>query len=201
MTVEQSAIAGRVVVRRPDIPLRVAAFWCGYSATFIGLGFVLALAPPSGRMLFAGLLVTIASIALTRVLTRSEGASLATAGAAWSRGSVARFSSGMVFGGVMIALLVGLSRAAIGPVAFVRNPDASLLAVPMMIATYVALAAGEELGFRGYPLRTLVRRVAMKAGQALHAREIGSVANVAESRRLSPARQWSACARRPPSTG
>lgn len=37
---------------------------------------------------------------------------------------------------------------------------------------------------------TVAGRVAIKAGQSLHQREIGSVANVAETRRLSPARQW-----------
>ena len=48
-----------------NVPLRVAAFWLAYAALFLGLGLVLGLVPPAGRMLVSGVLITTATMALT----------------------------------------------------------------------------------------------------------------------------------------
>ncbi len=167
MPVELSAVAGRPIAGRLGVLIRVAAFWCAYAAIILGVGRLIPLVPPAGRMLATGLFVTVAALALTRVMTSSEGASLATVGAEWSAGSVARFSAGLVFGGAMIALLLLLSRLALGPFTFARSPDVGALAVPTMVVTFLALAAGEELGFRGYPFHRLRERYGIVAAQAV----------------------------------
>ena len=72
-------------------------------------------------MLVAGLLITTAAMALTVVFTRSERLTLAAAGADWAKGSLTRFATGLGFGVAMVALMIGISRVTLGPIAFVRN--------------------------------------------------------------------------------
>ena len=138
-----------------NVPIRVAGFWLGYSAIFIGLGLVLGMAPPAARLLLAGTLVTLGSLAITYALTKNEGSSLSAVGAGWSAGSAMRFLSGFAVGIAMVLLLVTLCRVALGPLTFVRVPDVGLTTVALMVLTYVTLSAGEELGFRGYPFQRL----------------------------------------------
>lgn len=150
-----------------NIALRVVAFWLAYAATFLGLGLVLGLVPPAGRMLAAGLLITTAAMALTILFTRSEGLTLAAAGADWAKGSLTRFATGLGFGVAMVALLIGLSRATLGPIAFVRNTGADASPLTLMFVTFVALSAGEELGFRGYPFYRLKERYGIVSAQII----------------------------------
>ncbi len=155
------------IARPVDVPLRVAAFWLAYAAIFLGLGLVLGLVPPAARMLVAGLLVTTAAMALTVVFTRSERLTLVAAGADWTKGSLTRFATGLVFGATMVALLIGISRLTLGPIAFVRNTGVDASLVTLMIATFIALSAGEELGFRGYPFYRLRERYGIVSAQII----------------------------------
>ena len=148
-----------------NTPLRVAAFWLAYAAIFLGLGLVLGLVPPAARMLAAGLLITTATMALTVVFTRRELLTLAAAGADWTKGSLTRFATGLAFGAAMVALLIGISRLALGPIAFVRNTGAGPPPLTLMFVTFIALSAGEELGFRGYPFYRLKERYGIVSAQ------------------------------------
>ena len=150
-----------------NIPLRVAAFWLAYAATFLGLGLMLGLVPPAGRMLVAGVLVTTASMALTILFTRSERLTVAAAGANWTTGSVTRFAAGLGFGAAMVALLIGMSRVALGPITFVRNTAGDVSPWTLMFVTFITLSAGEELGFRGYPFHRLKERYGIVSAQII----------------------------------
>ena len=152
-------------LRPLNLPARVTGFWLSYAAIFLGLGLVLGLAPAATRLLVAGLLVTTASLALTYAFTRAERLTLTDVGAAWARGSVVRFTFGVVFGFAMIALLIALSRLVLGPLSFVRSPGVDTSALALMCVTYAALAAGEELGFRGYPFHRLRDRYGVVMAQ------------------------------------
>ena len=148
-----------------NVAVRVAGFWLGYGAIFVGLGLVLGLAPPGARLLVAGTLVTLGSLALTYAFTKSEGLSTADVGARWSTGSERRFLAGFAFGCAMVLLLVALSRFALGPFTFVRVPGVGGATVALMFVTYLTLSAGEELGFRGYPFQRLRQRYGTVAAQ------------------------------------
>jgi uncharacterized protein len=150
-----------------NIALRVTVFWLCYAGIFIGLGLVLGLAPPSGRLLLAGIIVSAASILLTYLFTVNERLSPADVGAAWSRGSLRRFGVGLLFGCAMVGCLVALSRIAFGPVTFVRTAAVGPSSVALMSLTFVALSAGEELGFRGYPFRRLRDRYGVVTAQVV----------------------------------
>lgn len=141
-----------------NVATRVVAFWLAYSAIFAGMGLILGMAPPAARLLVAGTLITLFSLALTYALTRSEGISLATVGARWSVGSEWRFLAGLIAGAAMVLLFVALCRIALGPLTFVRVPGVGLASVVLMGVTYTTLSAGEELGFRGYPFQRLRQR-------------------------------------------
>lgn len=146
---------------------RVAGFLLAYAAIFLGLGLVLGMAPPALRLLVAGTIVTAASLALTAAFTKSEGLAMADVGTAWSRGSMGRFVLGFAGGSLMVLLLIVLSRAAMGPVKFTRVAAISPAGIAIMVLTYVALAAGEELGFRGYPFRRLHARYGAVVAQVV----------------------------------
>ena len=161
----RGAATSASVAPQVNVPVRVAAFWLAYAAMFLGLGLVLGLVPPSGRMLAAGSLITGVALALTGLFTRREGLTLAAAGANWTKGSLGRFAVGLAFGGAMVALLVGCSRLTLGPLAFARNGNTDTSVAALMCITYVALAAGEELGFRGYPFHRLRDRYGILTAQ------------------------------------
>ena len=148
-----------------NVAPRVAGFWLGYTAIFIALGLFLGMAPPAARLLVAGTLITLVSLALTYALTRSEGISLSAVGAGWTTGSERRFLVGFAVGIAMVFLLLMLSRIALGPVTFVRVPEIGLRSIALMVVTYVTLSAGEELGFRGYPFQRLRQRYGTVAAQ------------------------------------
>ena len=148
-----------------NVAIRVAGFWLGYTAIFIGLGLILGMAPPAARMLVAGTLVTASSFALTYAFTKSEGLSLSAVGASWSAGSARRFLAGFAVGCAMVLMLVALCRIALGPLTLVRTPDVDGTTVALMLVTFVALSAGEELGFRGYPFQRLRHRYGTLAAQ------------------------------------
>lgn len=150
-----------------NVAIRVAGFWLGYTAIFIGLGLVLGMAPPAARMLLAGTLVTIGSFALTYSFTKSEGLSLSAVGARWSAGSETRFLAGLTVGIAMVLLLLLLCRIAFGPLTLVRVPDVAMTTLALMVVTYVMLSAGEELGFRGYPFQRLRQRYGTVAAQVV----------------------------------
>ncbi len=147
------------------VATRIVVFWLGYAAIFIGLGLVLGMAPPAVRLLLAGTLVTLSSLALTYALTKSEGLDPADVGARLSTGSERRFLVGFAFGSAMVLLFLALSRIALGPLTFIRAPETGAGTVVLMLVTYAALSAGEELGFRGYPFHRLRQRYGTIAAQ------------------------------------
>lgn len=140
---------------RPSTAIRVAAFWIVYAAIFPVVGMAMGMAPPSARNLVAGSVVTALSLLGTYAFIRNERSSMADVGAAWSGGSLKRFAVGFAIGLAMVALLVAFTRIAIGPVKFARTDGVNMGAVPLMVVAFIALSAGEELGFRGYPLKRL----------------------------------------------
>jgi membrane protease YdiL (CAAX protease family) len=150
-----------------NVAIRVAGFWLGYSAIFIGLGLVLGMAPPAVRMLVAGTLITLGSLALTYAFTSSERTSLSAVGARWSAGSERRFLAGFAFGCGMVFLLVALCRVVLGPLTFVRVPAITGGTVALMCVTFLMLSAGEELGFRGYPFQRLRQRYGTAIAQVV----------------------------------
>ena len=128
---------------------------------FLSCALVLALTAPLTQKvprpwgnLVLGIVAASGAFVLTVFFVRWEGLLLKNVGAAPARGSLLRFTSGFLVGLVLVAIYASISAAA-GHVRWVRAPETGFLAASINLFTYIALAAREELGFRGYPLLRL----------------------------------------------
>jgi CAAX protease family protein len=147
----------------PDTPLsnrqvvlRVGFFWAGYLAIIYSTGYLKSRVPPEWGGLFWGAASSVLILGLTVLFLRLDRRRPATIGVNVDRGSVLRLIAGVVIALVTYGLIVLLVATLLGPVRFVRVSGQQASVVFLTMVTTLALAAMEELGFRGYPLRTLV---------------------------------------------
>jgi membrane protease YdiL (CAAX protease family) len=106
------------------------------------------------------------ALVLTLLFLWRERRRAADIGLRTDSGSVPRFAIGLAIGFSMYALHA-LVITTLGGVRLTRTADVDPKAVAIAICTYLALSCMEELGFRGYPLRTLVPEVGMWKAQAI----------------------------------
>lgn len=111
---------------------------------------------PISAPLVVGTVASLCTFGLTYVFVRWDGLALESVGAAIARGSFVRMASGIFIGFALVALQV-LAIQAGGHAHWSGGQPVSLVLAMTVFAGYVALAAREELAFRGYPLRRLER--------------------------------------------
>lgn len=104
-----------------------------------------------------GCVSAIATLLLTVVFVRWEKLSLLDVGADFVVGSLKRFGIAFIAGMALPLLRAGLVIVSTG-VRYERVQSFTSADVLLSLAIYIALAAREELAFRGYPLRILDRR-------------------------------------------
>ncbi|MDP9145862.1 MAG: CPBP family intramembrane metalloprotease, partial [Actinomycetota bacterium] len=96
------------------------------------------------------------------------------AGIEVDRGSVVRLIVGLLVGGVIYAASAVTISLAAGPLSIVAAPaPVSAWVVLTVVASFLALSAMEELGFRGYPLRALTGAIGMPLAHAITAIAFG----------------------------
>jgi membrane protease YdiL (CAAX protease family) len=152
--------------------LRVAAFWVAAIAIFMGAGMLRAAAPPEYSALAWGVLSTIGVVALTFAFLRREKRGLDSAGLRFTSASLPRFVAGAGIGVALYALQVALIAMITGSLRLAAT-GRTAGAIALAVATYVALAAMEEVAFRGYPLRRLEERFGPPAAIAIGAMAFG----------------------------
>lgn len=138
-----------------SLPLRIAIFWACYLGILVAASVVKGMAPPKFGPFLWGSVSTLALLLLTWLLLRFEKRSLREVGAGVVRGSAGRLLLGVVFGLLLYGLHLAIVSTLGGPLGFERNSGIGSTAIVLAVATYGALSSMEELGFRGYPLRTL----------------------------------------------
>ena len=116
--------------------------------------------------LVMGCVAALATLLLTMLFVRWERVTLADVGAKLIRGSLWRFTTAFAFGLALPLLRAGIVMMAT-EVRYARVPGFPLEEVMLALATYIALAAREELAFRGYPLRMLDRRFGVWTAQLM----------------------------------
>jgi len=148
---------------------RVAAFWIAYLAILI-----VASIPKSAGMVRAssgqlqwGLTSSVALLALTLLMLKREGRRPRDIGLDLTRGSVSRFLLGTVVGVATYALNVAAVAGLVGGLRVVAVPMLDGPVIALGLCTTFVLASMEELGFRGYPLRTLVSRIGFWPAQVI----------------------------------
>ena len=152
--------------RRLGRSARVLFFWGGYLAVLVSASLLKGAVPAAWAQLVWGAASAAGLLALTWAFVRWEGQRMRAVGTAVGPGSAARFGVGALLGIGLYALTIGLVSALAGPPGFTPVGGDVLGRVLLAVATFGALSAMEELGFRGYPLRTLVEAWGPGWGQA-----------------------------------
>src|SRR5207248_2064913 len=114
----------------------------------------------------------VALLPLTWIFLRRDGRRFRDVGLNVDAMTAPRFAAGCLIGLAVYGLNV-LIAAAIGPVHFTRAGGADPESLALIGGTIMALACMEELGFRGYALRTLVPTVGLWPAQAVVAGAFG----------------------------
>jgi membrane protease YdiL (CAAX protease family) len=166
---DRSAVTTRGVAR--PTPTRAMAcvivFWTVYVAILVGASFDFGILPARWSRLGWGSASSAALFLLTFVMVRREGRTLGDVGIGFGRRSVPLFLVGAVIGFATYALNIAVLATAIGGLHLTTAQTTDWSAVALTVGTVLALASMEELGFRGYPLRTLVPQLGPWAAQAL----------------------------------
>jgi uncharacterized protein len=145
--------------RRPKhAVVRVALFWIAYFAILLLASVAKSAAPPRWGQIVWGLTSSIALVALTLLVLRREGRSATEVGLGIGRGTVARFLLGALLGILAYLFSVAAIAALVGPIHFSRVAGPSAGVIGLTVCTYLALSLMEEIGLRGYSLRTLEAR-------------------------------------------
>jgi uncharacterized protein len=155
---------------QPDKPSRVIGrvmlFWTAYTAIIVLAAVTNGMISRRWDRLVWGVVATAALIPLTIAFSRREHGPDHASGLAVRPGSVARFLIGALIGTATYGLNVVVVSALTGGVRLERAPvDPGT--VIMTVCMYLALSSMEELGFRGYSLRTLVPRIGLWPAQIL----------------------------------
>lgn len=108
-----------------------------------------------------GVLLT---LALTSIFLRWDQKKFVDIGVAWDRRTHKRLLTGFAVGFALVALHAAIV-ASTCQVRWVRNSGVDAYGVAIAALGYGLLALREELAFRGYPLRTLLRSVGASGAQ------------------------------------
>ena len=110
------------------------------------------LVPPALASLTWGALASLGLLGLTRGMTRLPGRDGSVRIAS---GSIGQFAQGAALGIAVYSLILATTALVVGPLRITAAPPPALGTTLVMVLGFLALACMEELGFRGYPLRTL----------------------------------------------
>jgi uncharacterized protein len=152
--------------------MRVALFWCCYMAVLVLAWMIKGKVPPNWGQLVWGLVSSAALLPLILVFLRWEGRTFRDIGLNFEAMSVPRLVAGTVIGVATFAVILWLVSMIAGPMRLTRG-TASPGGMVVSGLTTLGLACMEELGFRGYPLRTLVQTLGMWRAQAIVAVAFG----------------------------
>jgi membrane protease YdiL (CAAX protease family) len=137
-------------------PQRVAMFLLGYFAILFAMAVPKGMVAPHAADLTWGILSSLGVLALTTWMLRRESREPATIGLVPDRGTPARLLLGAGIGLGVYGITVWTISALLGPVTFTPAAAPRAGDVLLILCGVLALACMEELGFRGYPLRTLI---------------------------------------------
>jgi hypothetical protein len=145
----------------------VLVFWGGYLATVVSARSLPQLVSPAWSRFGWAAVLTAVMFALSLAMLRRERRTLDDVGIGVGPGTVPRFLAGALIGFATYALNVAVVTALVGGITLAPVSGIDWGSAALTLATLLALSALEELGFRGYPLRTLVPRMGAWPAQVL----------------------------------
>ena len=147
--------------------LSVIVFWVAYLALLVGSSFASGLLPPRWNQLGWGVVSSAALVLLTLAMVSRDGRTLGDVGVGIGARSLPRFLVDFGIGIVTYAIDVAVIGLFVGGLRLVPVTSIDWGGVALMFATLLALSCMEELGFRGYALRTLLPSLGPWGAQAL----------------------------------
>lgn len=141
---------------RARLLARVFVFWCGYIAILWLASLVKAKLPQEWGSLAWGLISSVAILAFTFVFLWRENRRAQDIGLSLKWSSWLRLLIGILLGFVVFSLQILIVDVIAGPIHLTGVGGIAPGVVISAVLSTLALACMEELGFRGYPLRTLV---------------------------------------------
>jgi membrane protease YdiL (CAAX protease family) len=136
--------------------LRVAAFFVAYNLIMFLASIPKGMAPRLAADLVWGGLASLGTYALTAFLLSREQRTRQELGLLPDRLSLPRLIGGLAIGLAVWGAQMAVISGTLGPI-YVESTAAPHITVWLsVIAGFLALSAMEELGFRAYPLRTLI---------------------------------------------
>jgi hypothetical protein len=143
---------------------RVVLFWIGYLLILFAASIPKGMAPPALGQLVWGGLSSLALIALTLFLVHRDGRTAADVGLGRAAVNPLQLVAGLLIGFAIMAILLLIASFLSGPIN-IAEAQITPSAIVLNVATFLALAVMEEVGFRGYPLRTLVPAIGVWPAQ------------------------------------
>jgi len=151
----------------------VAVFWGAYLGILALASNVKAVVPQQCRPLVWALTSSAAILPLTLLFLRREHRKVHEVGLDLNRTSFLRLLSGVFIGVAVFGFQVLALSLVAGPIHFSRAGDVTPNTLVTAVSTILALSCMEELGFRGYPLRSLVRGFGLWPAQGIVAVAFG----------------------------
>lgn len=149
----------------PHPALRVTLFLFGYLLILLIASIPKNMTPPQYADVVWGSIASLGLLALTQFVLVREHRRRSEIGLAADAHTLARFGGGVVVGVVVYGVTMALLSFTLGPIDLVANARPSATTWLVVVASFLALATMEELGFRGYPLRTLIASVGVWPAQ------------------------------------
>jgi membrane protease YdiL (CAAX protease family) len=138
---------------------RVVLFLLSYLVLLWLAAIPKGMAPPRYADLTWGVTASLAILAMTLAFLKHEARRPRDVGLGVSTGSPLRFTVGVVLGLIVYAATLLTISATVGPLTFTAVSPPPAGTVVLLVCSLIALSAMEELGFRGYALRTLTSAI------------------------------------------
>jgi uncharacterized protein len=152
---------------------RVALFLAGYMLVLLGTSVFKGMSPPPYADVVWGALSSLALVALTWGFLRRERRTFADVAMRPDRHTIGRLLLGLLAGGAVYPLTLWLISRVITPLHLSAPTWPSVGEWVLTLASLLALACMEELGFRAYALRTLVPAIGRGRAQLAIAAAFG----------------------------
>jgi hypothetical protein len=139
----------------------VLLFWFGYVAITFVMGFTTTntISSEVWQLTVWGFACSGGLIALSLFMVRSENGPRTDLDLALRPSSLSRFSIGVLLGVASFGLHVAIVATFAGPIRFEVVPEVGAVAAAIYFVRFLSTSCMEELGFRGYTLRRLTRRM------------------------------------------
>lgn len=136
--------------------VRSAAFVAAYFLILLAAAVPKGMVPRRFADLTWGTVSSLAVYGVTRWLLQRERRTPRDVGVALSRQSFARLLLGGILGVLTYGVTVGIISMTVTPIHFDATGAPAASTLLLIITGFLALSCMEELGFRAYPLRTLL---------------------------------------------